>query len=83
VVQNGKQIIDNFECTGPTGQGRPRGRMPARSVFRITQQGALSQHLDRSHGCKQGSKCEDFDSNHFVMVMVICAAIGERPRNGN
>jgi hypothetical protein len=25
VVQNGQQIIDNFECTGPTGTGAPEG----------------------------------------------------------
>ena len=28
VVQNGQKIIDNFECTGPTGQGAPEGAAP-------------------------------------------------------
>lgn len=28
VVQNGQQIIDNFECTGPTGQGAPETPEP-------------------------------------------------------
>ena len=25
VVQNGQKVIDDFECTGPTGQGAPEG----------------------------------------------------------
>jgi hypothetical protein len=28
VIQNGQKIIDNFECTGPTGQGAPEGAAP-------------------------------------------------------
>jgi hypothetical protein len=28
VIQNGQKIIDNFECTGPTGQGAPEGAEP-------------------------------------------------------
>jgi hypothetical protein len=28
VIQNGQKIIDNFECTGPTGAGAPEGAEP-------------------------------------------------------
>jgi hypothetical protein len=28
VIQNGQKIIDDFECTGPTGQGAPEGAEP-------------------------------------------------------
>jgi hypothetical protein len=37
VVQNGQKIIDNFECTGPTGQGAPEA--PTAGPIRLQDHG--------------------------------------------